>query len=794
MIISEKWLRELVSTDLNAQEIADALTLAGLEVDAVETIGGSLEGVVIGEVVTKEKHPHADRLNLTEVNIGSDDNLAIVCGASNVTVGMRVPVATVSTKLPNGLKIKKSKIRGIESFGMLCSEAELGMTESTSGLLELAIDAPIGELIQDYLGLNDTLIDIDLTPNRGDCLSVTGVARELHVLVGAGYTPVKITDQMPESDASVTVSVKEKTSCPTYLARVIEGVNATVATPLWMQQRLRSCGLSSISAIVDITNYVMMELGQPMHAFDAAKINGSIIVRHANAGEKIALLNDTEVELNADTLVIADQTKPIAIAGVMGGLESAIDDLTTNIVLEAAHFTRRAISGVARSYGLHTDSSHRFERGVDTLLPQQAMQRATELILEICGGKSGSIIAQIDDFATKPSVECRFERVRRVLGMPLERDEVQAMLSRISPDVENTELGWFVTPPSYRFDIERECDLVEEVARVKGYDNLDDRIPKLIPSGRIEAENVVDRRKLMNTLVSLGYQESITYSFVDSAMSLDFLEGEQAEIRLANPLAENMSVMRTSLWPGLVSACQFNLNRQNNRIRLFELGTVFHKDSNEKVVIKESEKIAGLLCGSVVPEQWHIKKPQSVDFYDVRADLESLFSLTGDSLDFIVEQSNHPALHPGQTASVIRDGFKVGSVGRIHPNLAKKYDLPLETYLFELDLELLLSGHVPHYESVSKFPSVSRDLALITPEKVAVDDVLQAIRSLECDDLDKVQLFDVYSGEGVEENKKSIAVKLVFQHLERTLKDEEIEAYTNYVLEKLFEKFSIELR
>ncbi len=790
MIISEQWLRELINTDLNAQEIADALTLAGLEVDAVESIGTSLEGVVVGEVLSKEKHPDADRLNLTEVTIGGDDNLAIVCGASNVRIGMKVPVATVGSKLPNGLKIKKSKIRGQTSFGMLCSEAELGMADDSAGLLELSDDAPIGESIQEYLNLDDVLIDIDLTPNRGDCLSVTGVARELHVLVDAEYSPVTINQADVVSSEIIKVNVQEFDACPRYLARVVTGVNLDAVTPLWMQERLRRSGLSSISPIVDITNYVMMELGQPMHAFDKAKLDGEIKVRFAKQGEKVALLNDTEVELQNDTLVIADANNPIAIAGVMGGSESAISDSTADIVFEAAHFTKRAVAGTARAYGLHTDSSHRFERGVDPLLPEKAMQRATELCLEICGGQVGEIITQSVEYSEKPSVELRFERVRRLLGMPLERDEVEAMLSRISDNVTATEDGWSVIPPSYRFDIERECDLVEEVARVKGYDNLDDRLPKLIPSGRIPAESQVNKRQLMNTLVALGYQESISYSFIDDQMRSDFAAGEEKTIPLANPLAENMSVMRGSLWPGLVSACQFNLNRQQDRVRLFEVGAVFHDDGE----IQETDRIAGIICGPVLPAQVHVKKAKSVDFYDVRADLESIFSLTGKALDFIVEQREHPALHPGQSAAIVRNDSDIGFVGRIHPNLAKKYDLLTETYLFELDMETLRSGFVPAYESVSKFPSVSRDIALLTPSSIAVDDVLQFIRSIDCDDLRDVQLFDVYSGEGIEVNKKSVALKLTFQRIDRTLTDDEIESYTKMVLDELKNQYSIELR
>ena len=790
MIISEQWLRELVATGLNAQEIADALTLAGLEVDAVEALGESLEGVLVGEVLSKEKHPDADRLNLTQVNVGGQKNLAIVCGAANVRVGMKVPVATVGTKLPNGLKIKKSKIRGEQSFGMLCSEAELGMSESSDGLLELADDAPIGQTIQSYLNLDDTLIDIDLTPNRGDCLSVTGVARELHVLVDAAYTPVAIKDVAVTSSDKVAVKIENIEACPSYLARVVSGINTNVKTPLWMQERLRRSGLSSISPVVDITNYVMLELGQPMHAFDHDKVGQEIYVRLANKGEKITLLNDAEASLNEETLVIADAKQPIAIAGVMGGSESSIDKNTKSIVFEAAHFTKRAVAGTARTYGLHTDSSHRFERGVDPVLPEKAMQRATELCLEICGGEAGEIVRQSSDQVSKGAVELRFERVRRLLGMPLEQDEVQGMLQRISDQVVKTTDGWSVVPPSYRFDIERECDLIEEVARVKGYDNLDDRLPKLIPSGRIAPENQVEKRKLLNTMVTMGYQESITYSFIDEQMLKDFAVAEQKLIHLANPLAENMSVMRGSLWPGLVSACQFNLNRQNDRIRLFELGTVFKDDGK----IQESNKIAGLACGSLFPVQMHLKKANSIDFYDVRGDLESIFSLTGKPLDFIFKPCEHPALHPGQSAEIVRDNEVIGFVGRIHPNMAKKYDLSLMAYLFELDLESICAGYMPEYQTVSKFPSVSRDIALLVPSELSIGSVLAYIRLINCEDLRDAQLFDVYVGEGVEINKKSVAVKLTFQRDDRTLTDDEIEAYTSLVLKELAEEFSIELR
>jgi phenylalanyl-tRNA synthetase beta chain len=795
MIVSDSWLRELVDSKLSSQEIADVLTLAGLEVDAVEAMGASLDGVIVGQVVAKEKHPDADRLNLTQVDIGAGENLAIVCGASNVEVGMKVPVATIGCKLPIGLKIKKSKIRGQQSFGMLCSEQELGLADSADGLLKLSDEAVIGQPIQECLGLDDTLIDIDLTPNRGDCLSLSGIARELHVLTGDPYSPLLVDDQAGTTSATVSVAVEAEEACPKYLGRVVTGVDSKATTPAWMTTRLKKSGINTVSVIVDITNYVMMELGQPMHAFDQAKLKDGIVVRLANQGEKINLLNGDSAELNAGSLIIADHAGPIAIAGVMGGSDSAIDDQTSDIVLEAAHFTKRGVAGTARSYGLHTDSSHRFERGVDPLLPEKAMQRATQLVLEICGGEAGEIVTAGNmQHAEKAPVAVRFERVKRVLGMPLEAAEVEAMLIRIAEKVEKTDDGWLITPPSYRFDIERECDLVEEVARIKGYDNLDDCIPKLIPSGRVDEEAKLDKRKLMNTFVSLGYQEAINYSFISEEIRQDFLDeknaAEQEPIRLANPLAENMAVMRNSLWPGLVTACQFNLNRQHERVRLFEIGTVFSFDQE----IVEKERIAGLVCGQLLPQQWHSGQSKTVDFYDVRADLAAIFSLTGNELDFIVTKSDCVALHPGQSADIFKGEVKLGSMGKIHPNLAKKYDLPADVYLFELDLELLRSGSIPAFQSVSKFPSVSRDLALITPKQISSGEVIAEIKALKSQDLTDIALFDVYSGKGVDEDKKSLAIKLTFQHVERTLKDDEVEQQTAVVLKHLNDKFGIELR
>ena len=794
MIISEQWLREMVTTSLDAQQIADALTLAGLEVDAVETIGSGLDDVVIGEVLTVEKHPDADRLNLTEVYVGGK-TLNIVCGASNVKVGMRVPVALIGARLPNGLKIKKAKVRGVESFGMLCSASELNLEETSEGLLELPKAAPVGNKVVEYLKLHDTLIDIDLTPNRGDCLSLQGIARELKVLVDADYTAVKIIQKAINSKATLKLEVAESELCPAYFGRVITDVNAQATTPLWMQQRLLRCGIRPISALVDITNYVMLELGQPMHAFDLNKINKRIVVRKALKGEKLSLLDDSTVELTPETLVVADENEPIAIAGVMGGLDSAISDDTKDVVLEAAHFTRQCVAGKARSYGLHTESSHRFERGVDPLLPSQAMERATELMVSICGGKVGAVKQEVSKrlLGKKKSVKVRFDRLVRVLGMALKRQDVDKILKRISADVKSIESGWEVTPPSYRFDIELECDLVEEVARVMGYDELEDKMPRLVPSGRLPDEATVDLRMVRQTLVAKGYSEAINYSFVDPVLLKELSPNAQDEVlMLANPLTENMSAMRTSLLPGLVASCQFNLNRQQERVRLFELGAVFNKSSDGEIV--ETNYLGGIIVGEALPPQWSINSDQVADFYDIKSDLCSILALTGDETRFIFRALEHKALHPGQSSGIFVGDKYVGCLGKIHPSIAKKCDLPSDSFVFEINVDDVLRGSVPSFHSVSKFPIVARDLALITYKHVVVDDMLITIKNMGIEDLNSVDLFDVYSGSGVADDCKSVAIKLTFQHQEKTLKDEEIDLHINNVLTVLNEKFDTELR
>ena len=794
MIISEQWLRDWVRVDLDAQGIADCLTNAGLEVDGVEPVAGLIENLVVGQVVSVEKHPDADRLNLTKVNIGSEE-LSIVCGASNVREGLIVAVATVGAKLPNGLKIKKAKVRGIESFGMLCSASELGLEENSAGLIELDDDAEIGQRVDEYLQLDDNLIDIDLTPNRGDCLSVQGIARDLKVLADGDYHPLDIDGQSATIDDVIDVELADSDACPRYMGRVIKGIDQQVTTPLWMQERLRRSGVRPISPVVDITNYVMIELGQPMHAFDLNKVNEKIIIRQSVAGEKITLLDDSEPTLDDQTLVIADAKGPIAIAGVMGGADSAIDDASIDIVLESAHFTRKSASGTARRYGLHTESSHRFERGVDPLLSPLAIERATELVLEICGGQAGPVVEQSNEtgLQNKPSVNIRLDRLVSLLGMPLENGEVGDILNRIADAVGGDNSSWSVTPPSYRFDIECEADLVEEVARVKGYDNIPTAMPRIAPRSIAASEDAVSARQIRQAFVSRDYREAITYSFIEPKAQTLF--DTQSPVELANPLAENMSVMRTSLIPGLMNALQFNKNRQHDRIRFFEIGATYHKDGD---AYKERQKISGVVTGAVAPTQWGLSKTQNVDFYDVKADLEAVLSLTGHKNPIIFKEFEHIALHPGQVCSLNRmdengEHTMLGWLGRLHPSLEKDYGVN-NVFAFEIDLDKALAAQLPEFASVSRFPSVKRDLSVVVNNRVTVANMIDAVRQKLGAALIKVELFDVYRGQGVPEESKSISLSLVLQHDDKTMTDEESEEYMSAALTVLETQFEAQLR
>ena len=794
MIISEQWLRDWVRVELSAEEIADCLTNAGLEVDGVEPVSGPIDNLVVGKILSVEKHPDADRLNCTTVDIGSEV-LDIVCGASNVRQDLLVAVATVGAKLPNGLKIKKAKVRGVESIGMLCSASELGLEDSSDGLIELDADAQIGQRVDEYLQLDDNLIDIDLTPNRGDCLSVQGIAREMKVLADGNYHPLDIEPIEGTLPNTISVELDDSDNCPRYLSRVIKGIKQDLSTPLWMQERLRRSGVRPISPVVDITNYVMLELGQPMHAFDLSKLNEKIVVRQSKAGEKITLLDESEATLDGETLVIADASGPIAIAGVMGGKGSSIDDGTSDIVLEAAHFTRKSASGKARRYGLHTESSFRFERGVDPQLPPQAIERATELILEVCGGEAGPVLEQKRDsgIQSKPSVEIRLDRLVSLLGMPLVEAEVGGILGRIADSVTGEKGVWSVKPPSYRFDIEREADLVEEVARVKGYDSIPTAMPRIAPRSIAASEDKISARQIRQAFVARDYREAITYSFIDPDAHKMFSQEEP--VKLANPLADNMAEMRTSIIPGLMNALKFNANRQHERIRFFEIGATYHKNSN---AFTEEQKLAGVVMGSVAPAQWGVNKPKNIDFYDIKADIEAVLALTGHKNPIIFNEFEHIALHPGQASSLTRcksngDETYLGWLGRVHPTVEKHYGVS-NVFAFEINLDLALDAQLPSFEPVSRFPSVKRDLSVLVANDLPVVSLLDSVREELGGVLNKIELFDLYRGQGVAEDAKSISLSLVLQHKDKTMTDEEAEALMGRALSLLETKWGATLR
>lgn len=772
MKLSESWLREWINPDFDVQVIAEKLTQAGLEVDSITPVAGDFSGVVVGEVKSVIPHSDADKLRVCEVDIAGDELLHIVCGASNVREGLKVPVAVVGAVLPGDFKIKKAKLRGEPSFGMLCSAKELGLAESSDGLLELPNDAPLGRDIRDYLALNDFTIEVDLTPNRSDCLGVAGIARELGVISRTDLTPVSIQQVPAETNATFPVTVEATHACPNYIGRVIENINPEATTPLWMQEKLRRSGLRSLGPIVDITNYVMLELGQPMHAFDLHTLQQAISVRFAKAGETLRLLDGQDVDIATDTLVIADESGPLALAGVMGGEASSVSSATSSLFLEAAFFVPEAIAGQARAYGLHTDSSHRFERGVDPQLAPQAMERATSLILEIAGGQPGPLIvvSELDSVMESSPILLRAERIKRVLGIELAAAEVEEQLTRLGMLVSVAQEGWLVSVPSFRFDITIEVDLIEELGRLYGYDRLPKTRPEisLLPSTISETQLTIER--LQSLLVDRGYFEAITYSFVDPNIQRHFADDDQVAIKLANPISADLSVMRHSLWPGLVQAMVYNLNRQHDRIRLFEVGRVFRGDLAN---IEQRQCIGGLIYGDITSEQW-AESARKVDFYDVKADVEALISLGNGKVAFRAEP--HPALHPGQSARIYHDEQPVGWLGALHPKLNKPLGFTGKAFVFELDLGVCLQSTVPQFTVLSRYPAIRRDLALLVDNSIMAADVEHCLDSVESDILKGIQLFDVYSGDGIEVGKKSLAVAFHLQHRERTMTDDEVDA------------------
>lgn len=780
MKFSEKWLREWVSPNISSQELVDKLTLAGLEVDDYQACAGVFSAVVIGEVIACEPHPDAGKLNVCQVQDGKQ-SLQIVCGAPNVRVGIKVPLAKVGATLPNGLHIQAANLRGVQSNGMLCAEAELGLSEESDGLMELPSDAPVGLCMREYLQLDDNIIDIDLTPNRGDCLSIQGLARETAVLTQTEMTPIQIEPVAVSSKQQINLEVNAPHACPSYLARIISNIDIKAATPIWLKEKLRRSGIRSIDAIVDITNYVMLELGQPMHAFDLANIQDKICVRMAEQNEAITLLDGQEIKLNADTLVIADAQKPLAIAGIMGGMHSGVSTSTTSIVLEAAFFEPIALAGKARSYGLHTDSSHRFERGVDFALNAQAIERASALILEICGGQAGPITSAIQTDALpeiKP-IELREKRIKQLLGKALDEAEVSDILTRLGLKVTRQQQSWQVIPPSYRYDLRIEADLLEELARVHGYDNFPVTTPLLNATIKPQAENTLSPAYVRRLLTARGYQEAITYSFVEPKIQ-QLLQPEIKPETLLNPISADMSVMRTSLWAGLLQALSYNLNRQQSRVRLFEIGLRFIPAKD----LQQIPTLAMVICGDKHAQSWS-DKSQAVDFYDLKGDFSSLLAAYDLSDDIEFKAATHSALHPGQSAQLYRDGKAVGWLGALHPALYKPLGIKTKVFLLEVDLQAIISLSLPKVRPLSKHPEVRRDLAFIVKQEVTLAQMEQCIKQHGGEFFQRVNVFDQYAGEGVSEGHKSLALGLTWQHPERTLTDAEINQSVEQLLQAL---------
>ena len=802
MKFSESWLREWVNPAISSDELAHQITMAGLEVDAVEPVAGKFSGVLIGEVVECGPHPDADKLQVTKINLGPDFNdgelVDIVCGAKNCRLGLKVAVATVGAVLPGDFKIKKAKLRGVPSHGMLCSESEIGLSDSADGIMELAQDAPLGMCVREYLDLNDVTIDVDLTANRGDCLGLKGLAREVGVLNSLSVTEPVITAAVPSIDDTLAITLSAAQACPRYLGRVIKNIDVSAQTPLWMVEKLRRCGTRSIDPVVDVTNYVLLEQGHPMHAFDLAAIDGGINVRYATEGETLVLLDENEVKLSAETLVIADDAKALAMAGIFGGLASGVTGESNAIFLESAFFAPLAILGKARQYGLHTDASHRYERGIDPQLQRDAMERATALLLEIVGGEAGPIVEAVsqENIPAEKTVSLRRAKLDSRIGHHIDDATVTNILTRLGFSVSETgdkaEKVWTVVVPAYRFDISIEVDLIEEVARIFGYNNIPNVSPKATLAMREQKEAVLPVSKLRNVLVNRGYQEAITYSFVDPKVQAQLHPG-QATMTLPHPISSEMSEMRVSLWTGLLQSVIYNQNRQQGRVRLFETGLRFIPDEIVENGVRQDNMIAGILSGQRSEEHWDIEKA-ATDFYDIKADVEAILGLTSNESAFVFSKAEVDALHPGQTAAIHNNGVLVGHVGALHPELERKLGLNGRTLVFELLLTEICTQNIPQARDISRFPANRRDIAVVVEDQVSANNVLQLIEKVGGNYLVDLNLFDVYRGNGIESGFKSLAIAMTLQDNNKTLEEKDITDVVDRVVDTLKTELNASLR
>ncbi len=780
MKFPESWLREHVKIDASREELAARLTAIGLEVEDVQPIGAELEGVVVAQIISCARHPDAERLHVCQVDAGTGAPLQIVCGAPNARAGLKAPLAMAGAKLPGGMAISAAKLRGVESNGMLCSAKELAIDPDASGLLELPGDAPVGALLASYLGLPDASFELKLTPNRADCFSIRGVAFDAAAALGTQVEPMQIAEAAVTSKSAIDVQLQAGADCPRYCGRVIEGLDASARSPLWLTEKLKRAGLRPISPLVDIGHFVMLELGQPMHAFDADTLRGSIGVRRARAGETVKTLDERDCALTPDFLVVTDVDRPVALAGVMGGFDTRVTDTTTRVFLESAHFAPAAIIGRSRKLGLHTDASHRFERGVDPELPRYALERATELVLRVMGGKAGPITeAVLPEHLPQPAtVRLRRARLARVLGLQVPDAEVERILRALGMQASADAEGWQVRAPTRRFDIAIEEDLIEEIARIHGYD----AIPVHVPAGAfalaVPTETRVDDAVLRRQLAARDFVEALNYAFVDAGLLQAWGVGGGV-VALANPLSSELGVMRTALLPGLVEALKRNRARQLDRVRLFEIGNVFQasdvdaapaRQGDATPAPRETLRIAAVASGAARAEQWSGKSADA-DFYDMKAQVESLLALSNATQVEFRADAQTPFGHPGRSASVWRDGTRIGWVGHLHPRLLKALDVEGEIVAFELDVEPLARRAVARAGELSRYPSVRRDLALVVPEATTWDALRSSLFSALTDRLRDVVVFDQYRGPGLEKGSKSLAMGLILQEVSRTLTD-----------------------
>jgi phenylalanyl-tRNA synthetase beta chain len=791
MKISELWLREWANPDLDSKALVEQLTMAGLEVDSVEPCAPALDKVVVGRVLEKNLHPNADKLSVCLVDIGADAPVQIVCGATNVAAGGTYPVACIGAVLPGDFRIKRSKLRGEESLGMLCSGVELGIAEQADGLLELDDSLAPGTPVSTALNLEDRIIDLDLTPNRADCFSVVGAARDIAAVNALEFVEPVVATQPVTSSDTLAISLDAGDACPAFAGRIIRNVDAAAETPLWMAEKLRRSGIRPLQPIVDVSNYVMLELGQPMHAYDLQKLQGGLAARMATSGEKITLLDDQELTLQDDVLVIADKQNAVALAGIMGGAATAVTDATRDIFLESAFFSPAAMAGRARRYGLHTDASLRFERGVDFTGQVRAIERATQLLLQIVGGAAGPLTEQRNASALpgRTPVDLRRAKLQTMLGIAIPDGDVSAMLERLGFAVASTPAGWAAVPPAWRFDIAIEEDLVEEVVRLYGYD----QVPEIAQQTKAVLSRVTETRvpaqRACTLLTDRGYQEVINYSFVDPLLQ-EALLGAADEMLLANPISRDQSVMRRSLWTGLLQVASLNRKRQRSRVRIFESGAVFSQNDGQAV---ETDVIAGLVWGGLNPEHWD-SVATSADIFDIKSDLEALIALTGAAASFEFANADHPALRPGKTAQLKRAGAVVGWCGELHPRLARKWGLSPAPLLFEFEVAAGLAACVPGFRGVSRYPSVRRDLAVLVEQDVSAAQLIAAAKDAGGEILRDVRVFDVYTGERIETSLKSVALGLILQETSRTLTELEIDSVITAVVERFSGEFNAKIR